>query len=237
MTNTLNKTLVAAGALLALTATSNALVVASWDTWGTDTGTSTWGADSVETGFTASLLTSGTDERYIASFGSTDGTFGSALSGANTALGGQLLRARNNVDTVTVTLTNSTGSDFNITNMHFDYEVREASGNFSFRDFDVTYVSGGLGPASASIDSQSDLTAGEYDFDYTLSSSLSDILLANGESAVFEIAFSNNQNSIDVSGIFDNIAFQGTVVPEPSSFALLAGCFGMTWVMLRRRRA
>lgn len=26
-----------------------------------------------------------------------------------------------------------------------------------------------------------------------------------------------------------------TVVPEPSSFALLAGCFGLTWVMLRRR--
>jgi hypothetical protein len=24
-------------------------------------------------------------------------------------------------------------------------------------------------------------------------------------------------------------------VPEPSSFALLAGCFGLTWVMLRRR--
>jgi hypothetical protein len=27
----------------------------------------------------------------------------------------------------------------------------------------------------------------------------------------------------------------GTVVPEPSSFALLAGCFGLAWVMGRRR--
>lgn len=26
-----------------------------------------------------------------------------------------------------------------------------------------------------------------------------------------------------------------TVVPEPSSFALLAGCFGLTWIMVRRR--
>jgi hypothetical protein len=33
--------------------------------------------------------------------------------------------------------------------------------------------------------------------------------------------------------IYDNI--QLTAVPEPSSFALLAGCFGLTWVMLRRR--
>jgi hypothetical protein len=31
-----------------------------------------------------------------------------------------------------------------------------------------------------------------------------------------------------------NYSFQA-VVPEPSSFALLAGCFGLTWVMLRRR--
>jgi hypothetical protein len=26
-----------------------------------------------------------------------------------------------------------------------------------------------------------------------------------------------------------------SVVPEPSAFALLAGCFGLTWIMLRRR--
>lgn len=32
---------------------------------------------------------------------------------------------------------------------------------------------------------------------------------------------------------FDNVSL--TVVPEPSSFALLAGFFGLTWVMLRRR--
>jgi len=29
--------------------------------------------------------------------------------------------------------------------------------------------------------------------------------------------------------------FTGTVVPEPSAFALLAGCFGLAWVMVRRR--
>lgn len=32
---------------------------------------------------------------------------------------------------------------------------------------------------------------------------------------------------------FDNAEL--SVVPEPNSFALLAGCFGLTWVMLRRR--
>ncbi|MGJ8653766.1 MAG: PEP-CTERM sorting domain-containing protein [Opitutaceae bacterium] len=35
----------------------------------------------------------------------------------------------------------------------------------------------------------------------------------------------------------DNIVLNGTVVPEPSTYALLAGCFALTSVMLRRRRA
>lgn len=30
-------------------------------------------------------------------------------------------------------------------------------------------------------------------------------------------------------------SFTITPVPEPSSFALLAGCFGLTWIMIRRR--
>jgi len=47
-------------------------------------------------------------------------------------------------------------------------------------------------------------------------------------------------NAGGTNNIFiDDIQITGTatVVPEPSSFALLAGCFGLTWVMLRRRRS
>lgn len=32
---------------------------------------------------------------------------------------------------------------------------------------------------------------------------------------------------------FEEVAI--TAVPEPSSFALLAGCFGLAWIMVRRR--
>lgn len=37
---------------------------------------------------------------------------------------------------------------------------------------------------------------------------------------------------------WDNVVLNGAVVavPEPGAYALLAGCLGLTWVMLRRRR-
>ena len=46
-----------------------------------------------------------------------------------------------------------------------------------------------------------------------------------------ELAFKSNGAN---EGTLDNVVL--TAVPEPSSYALLAGCFGLTWVMLRRRR-
>jgi hypothetical protein len=46
-----------------------------------------------------------------------------------------------------------------------------------------------------------------------------------------ELGFLSNGNG---AGTVDNVLL--TAIPEPSSYALLAGCFGLTWVMLRRRR-
>lgn len=55
--------------------------------------------------------------------------------------------------------------------------------------------------------------------------------LTTNASGVGVVTMSGSGNNYPINGI------QLTVVPEPSSFALLAGFFGLSWVMLRRRCA
>ena len=62
-----------------------------------------------------------------------------------------------------------------------------------------------------------------------------------GDSALFgqELAIGFKDSWIGSAGtapssaMIDNVSL--TAVPEPSSFALLAGCFGLAWIMVRRR--
>jgi len=56
------------------------------------------------------------------------------------------------------------------------------------------------------------------------------------QSGFDQIGFSNLRADITVDEIRIGASYADvSPVPEPSSFALLAGCFGLTWVMLRRR--
>jgi hypothetical protein len=57
--------------------------------------------------------------------------------------------------------------------------------------------------------------------------------LSNSSTAVdFRLYFSGGSTT---NFVIDDIQLNGAVVPEPSSYALLAGMLGLTWVMLRRR--
>jgi len=216
-----------AGAMFAGSVASNAATLASWDIWGSGS------ADSTTTGFTATIAGFDTirTDRGIA-----DGTFGADLAGASTTDTRSAAYRGTSSNVMTLTLTNGTASAYSIDSLHFDFGVRTNGPN----SFTANYTSGGLGPAPALIDTQTGLaqqnsTNGNlFQFDYTLSSSLSDTTLAAGESAVFTFNFSDTTGSGTSLSLIDNVAFQGAVIPEPSSFALL-GLGGLALLARRRR--
>ncbi|MGB1259300.1 MAG: PEP-CTERM sorting domain-containing protein [Akkermansiaceae bacterium] len=232
-------------AMLLSISSAPAAIVASWDDWANDT---TYAADDTTTGFsaTASIPTTG---RANSSFGSTDGNYGDGPTGANTSLTGLLVRGSNGDNVVTITLNNATGSSYTIDSIHFDYGRRIQSPNA----FSLVYTSGGLGIDGTTIGSDSglitnvgfepagpgsgDQSVGQgdtyYEYDFTLASTLTDTTLDTGESAVFTLTFSGQTADI-ASGVLDNLAIQGTAVPEPSSAALL-GLGGLA-LCLRRRK-
>ncbi len=239
---------------------ADAVIIAAWDDFADATGP--FDADDTVAGFTAEI-SGIDDNRIKGNFGSTDGDYGDDLAGANTAVTGMLVRddadaVGSNTDNLNVllTLVNNTGSPYSIDSFHFDFAPRDTfngtDGDTSPRDFTLTYDSGDLDDADGTaIDSQTDLAfimdqnqdgsfkgspadEGDFlDFDYTLSNFLTDTELADGETARFLIVFSNSGDDGAVSGVTDNFAFQGTLVPEPASMALLA--LGGLCLMPRRR--
>lgn len=221
----LSRSLVLSSVLFAVTLPVQSAVLVAWDVWG-----SVAAADDALSGFTATIA--GNYNAINGTIGSTDGTYGSGLSGADTAA--RSLLVNNTKNSFTLTLTNNTGFSYSIDTLRFDYFVR----NTSPRDISVVYTSGGLGTVGTTIaavnnspDFGSVSTADATDYDYSLSSLLTDTILSDGESAVFTFTVSDNGNTNSSS--FDNIAFEGSPIPEPS--AALLGGLGLL-ALLRRRR-
>ena len=86
----------------------------------------------------------------------------------------------------------------------------------------ITHLGGGLGTGHDVHD--------DLDLDLT---GLADHTLAAGETAIIQIAFSNGTGSGGGHHLFlDNVAVSGSLVPEPSTAALL----GLGALALLRRR-
>ena len=206
-------------------------LLAAWDTWVTAGFT----PQTAVSGFESSVISAGTaNSPYINSYGSTNGTYGDDVSGASTALGTLLLSPYNCAGTVTFTLTNNSAEDYYVDGLHFDFTAREKTSNAQagYNAFVLEYTSGGLGPASTMIDTQTDLPytingsqtgeQGDYPgYDYALSSYLTDITLAAGESAIFTMTFDGAADAY-LGSPLDNVAFTGTVAPEPATMGLLS---------------
>lgn len=75
----------------------------------------------------------------------------------------------------------------------------------------------------SAIGSQISLTSAEDLYSVSLASL--------GSASTFYVQFQGSNNAL-----FDNVAFTGTVVPEPSVYATIAGALALAFVMVRRRK-
>jgi hypothetical protein len=95
-------------------------------------------------------------------------------------------------------------------------------------DFVGTGAAGGTTVMSGNFGTYTTAVSGmlAYTINVTTTDALDDVTLSMGNAA---------GSGGSGAGFFSGYTVEETVVPEPSAFALLAGMFGLTWVMLRRR--
>lgn len=213
----MKRTVVMMSIAMLTAATTMAGIVAYWE--GESTSAATW--------YDASTVTVGTFKdgvtTDITAWGSNDGTFGT-LAGANPLTVGGLKGKNGN--TLSIRITNVSGSDLQLDSLHFDFAQAFAN---SPTDIAVVYFNGNLAGASSNDlvgAYTSTITPGgasDYeDVDISLSSALpTDSVLANTEFVTFEFQFSNGGSDTTAAGL-DNIAIQATVIPEPATVGLIA---------------
>lgn len=140
------------------------------------------------------------------------------ISGAGSFFSSQVTQAAAG-NAISFTITANSGFVFSITD--FSFQARSTATAPS----DIGFTINGT-PYDFS---------GSYSNNSTITTiSQSSLGFANLTSATITIQGWNASSSGALQ--LDNIAVSGSVVPEPGTFALLAGCFGMAIVMLKRRR-
>ena len=212
----------AATATLFITGSAMAAIVAYWET---DLNTPDWYDSNIVTA--TSFKTGVTND--TSNWGSSDGTYGT-LAGANTLTDGGFKGGIG--DHMSTKLVNESGSQLRIDSLHFDF-AKNFSGSV---DSLVVTINGNPLATAVASGQLPDGARGDYeDFDYILATELgSEFILAAGASVTFQYAFTDSGSNIGNAGL-DNIAIQATVVPEPATFALIAGFVTLGLVMVRRR--
>ena len=229
----MKKLMIAAACLMAGTVSAELLV--SWD--GSGSLTPVNGALNVS----GQLFGNADIER-----GSNDGWFGpdsagaGGISGASTTdTTGYKINAAGAV--VGLRVSNNSGQDLELSTLVFDYLSIWLTGS---QKVQVIYDYGQLDDANGTLLSTLDApgqSGGTKVMDYqdlslNLQSVLTDYTLATGQFAQFKLQGTDavDPEGLGVNGIVDNIAFTGTVIPEPATIGLVSMVSG--GILFIRRR-
>ncbi|CAA6679363.1 MULTISPECIES: PEP-CTERM sorting domain-containing protein [unclassified Lentimonas] len=219
----------AAITFIGASAASAQTIVAAWDG---GQGNNAAGDTSVITSalVDSSLGTKGVSSHAWSGKSSTDGTWGTVGTPAapDNSLGWQVKDG----ESQTFIIENTSGADLTLASFHFDY-----ADVFDAMTVSLYYDSGDLTESDntllGSVTTSTTIGNGNNDWEdanISFAATLTDFVLANADSATFRIDIS--VAGTGASGL-DNIAI--SIVPEPSSYALISGCFLMGFVALRRR--
>ena len=191
--------------------------------------------------------------------GLNDGTFGSRTDVDVTGIGGFSaikFKTGDNKYRLDFLIQNDSAADFILDSIHFDSRRPDATANNAFtiqylannatsnlqnmgtgdNVGNLAFIAGSSATEGVAVD------VGVSQHDVSIAANLAGnnvgVKLAPGDKASFRISWFGSTN-IQKQNQMDNLAISGVfaaaAVPEPSSYALLAGLFACTFMMVRRR--